>query len=79
MNRYISMLVLHNLEFVVNLKKSIPQPSQQMEFLGLMIDASQMIILFTQETIQKVIKHCQEFHQNSQTRLLMLTKLIALY
>ena len=54
------------------------QPSQQLEFLGLIIDTSQMAISLTEEKIQKVIKNCQELYQSSQSTPLKLTKLIGL-
>ena len=78
MSRDILIFVLQSLGVVINFKKSIPQPSQQMEFLGLTIDTLQMTTLFTEEKIQKVIKCCQELYQNSQITLLKLRKLIAL-
>ena len=55
--------------FLTNLKKSVLQPLQQMKFLGLIIDISQMTISLTEAKVQKVTEHCQELSQNSQATL----------
>lgn len=55
--------------FLTNLKKSVLQPLQQMKFLGLIIDISQMTISLTEAKVQKVTEHCQELSQNSQAAL----------
>ena len=64
MSRDTLTFVLQSLGFVINLKKSVLQLSPQMEFLGLIRHLTND---YFHEKIQKIVKHCQELYQNSQT------------
>ena len=59
MSRDILVFLLQHLGFVINLKKSILKPSQQIEFLGLEIDTHIMTLALTEEKIEKIISKCQ--------------------
>ena len=78
MSRDTSVFLLQHLSFVINLKKLVLKPSQQIEFLGLKIDALTMTLTLTEENIEKVILKCQNLLSHSQTNVLELTKLIGL-
>ena len=59
MSRDILVFLLQHLGFVINLKKSALEPSQQIEFLGLEIDTHIMTLALTEEKIEKIILKCQ--------------------
>ena len=54
--------LLQNLEFVVNLKKSIlhPTQTQRIEFLGIIIDSVEMTMSLPQEKVESVFKRYQD-------------------
>ena len=54
--------LLQNLEFVVNLKKSIVHPTQtqRIEFLGIIIDSVEMTMSLPQEKVESVFKRYQD-------------------
>ena len=49
-----ALYLLENLGFVINLKKSVLQPSQTMEYLGVIIDSTSMTMTLTAEKIQSL-------------------------
>ena len=51
--------LLEALGFVINWAKSVLEPSQKMEFLGIMIDSMEMTMLLTEEKITQLTKLCQ--------------------
>ena len=78
MSRDTLIFLLQHLGFVINLKKSVLKPSQQMEFLGLKIDTHTMTLALTEEKMKKVILKCQNLLSHPQTTVLELTKLVGL-
>ena len=50
---------LQNLGFISNLKKSILQPSQKVEFLGVIVDSVKMELPLPQEKLGKIISQCK--------------------
>ena len=80
MSRDTLTFLFQHLGFVINLKKSVLKPSQQIEFLGLKIDTHTMTLALTEEKMEKLILKCQNLlsHPQSQTTVLELTKLIGL-
>ena len=78
MSRYLLIFLLQHLGFVINLKKPVLKPSQQIEFLGLKIDTHTMTLALTEEKMEKLILKCQNLFSHPQTTVLELTKLIGL-
>ena len=52
--------LLQNLGFALNLKKSVLEPSQKIEFLGMVIDSIKMEISLPQEKLVKLISQCEQ-------------------
>ena len=77
MRRDTLIFLLPHLGFVINLKKSVLKPSQQIE-LGLKIDTHTITLALTEEKIEKVILKCQNLLSHPQTTVLELTKFIGL-
>ena len=77
MRRDTLIFLLPHLGFVINLKKSVLKPSQQIE-LGLKIDTHTITLALTEEKIEKVILKCQNLLSHPQTTILESTKLIGL-
>ena len=50
---------LSKLGFVINTKKSIFEPTQEIEFLGFIVDSKTMHLLLPQEKVDKVKKSCR--------------------
>ena len=71
MSRNTLIFLLQHLGFVINLKKSVLTPSQQIEFLGLTIDTYTMTVALTEEKMEKAILKFLLSHL--QTTLLELT------
>lgn len=67
-----------HLGFVINLKKSVLEPWQRMEFLGLIVDSRDRSLALTKEKLQKVMVSCVEMHEAITISILELTKLIGL-
>ena len=55
MSRNTLIFLLQHLGFVINLKKLVLTPSQQIEFLGLTIDTYTMTVALTEEKMEKAI------------------------
>ena len=75
MSRDTLIFLFQKLGFVINLKKSVFQPTQQIEYLGLIINSQTMTLSLTQEKINKVISMCQNLLTNLSTTILELTKI----
>ena len=78
MSRDTLIFLLQHLGFVINMKKSVLKPSQQIEFLGLKINTRTMTLVLTEEKMNKVILKCQNLFSHPQTTVLELKKLIGL-
>ena len=50
---YATLFLLENLRFIINHKNSILDPSQEMEFLGMMINSQMMELKLPGEKIKK--------------------------
>ena len=68
--------LLQNLGFVLNLKKSVLEPSQKIEFLGMVIDSMKMEISLPQEKLVKRMSQCKQVAENKEITTIDLTKLI---
>ena len=51
---YIALFLLENLGFVINNKKSVLTPCQQIEFLGMTVDSQSMVLKLPGEKIRKI-------------------------
>ena len=74
MTRNTVILLLQQLGFAFNLKKSVLTPSQRIEFLGVTVDSLIMTLYLPEKKGSKVQKQCLEL----QVSILELVKLIAL-
>jgi len=70
--------LLQHLGFVINLKKSVLEPTQKIEFLGLIVNSQDLSLSLTQEKLQKVKTRCLEMYKAETVSILELTKLIGL-
>ena len=53
------MTLLQELGFTINKKKSILEPTQQIEFLGLTLDSIQMKVFLPEPKVSDLIESCQ--------------------
>ena len=53
------MTLLQELGFTINIKKSILEPTQQIEFLGLILDSIQMKVFLPEPKVLDLIESCQ--------------------
>ena len=72
------IFLLQHLGFVINLKKSVLEPQQKMEFLGLIIDSQNLSLSLTEQKLQKVKNCCVEMYKATKVSILELTKLLGL-
>ena len=68
--------LLQNLVFVLNLKKSVLESSQKIEFLGMIIDSIKMEVSLPQEKLVKVMSQCEQVAGSKEITIMDLTKLI---
>ena len=68
--------LLHNLGFVLNLKKSVLEPSQKTEFLGMVIDSMKMEISLPHKKLVKLMSQCKQLAESKEITIMDLTKLI---
>ena len=78
MSRDTVIFLLQHLGFVINWKKSVLTPVQEIEFLGLTINSVTLELSLNKTKIQKVVSECQNLLNNIQTSILELTRLIGL-
>ena len=52
--------LLQALGFVINWAKSVLEPAQEMEFLGIVINSKEMSMLLTEEKISQLTKLCED-------------------
>ena len=72
------IFLLQHLRFVVNWKKSVLTPVQEIEFLGLTINSVTLELSLNKTKVQKVVSECQNLLNNPQTSILELTRVIGL-
>ena len=53
------MILLQELGFTINIKKSILEPSQQIKFLGLILDSIQMKVFLPEPKVLDLVESCQ--------------------
>ena len=70
------IFLLQHLGFVINLKKCVLDPAQEIEFLGLIANSQTMTLSLPKEKIGKIKDQCLRLYKASEVSLLDLTKLI---
>ncbi|MCG7869237.1 MAG: hypothetical protein JAY74_23055 [Candidatus Thiodiazotropha taylori] len=70
--------LLENLGFIINWKKSVWAPTQEIQFLGFLIDSVNMIIRLPSEKIQKIIQKCQRLVSKKVTRVRKISEILGL-
>ena len=78
MSRDTVIFLLQHLGFVINWKKSVLIPVQEIELLDLTINSVTLELSLNKTKIQKVVSRCQNLLNNPQTSILELTRLIDL-
>ena len=78
MSRDTVIFLLQHLGFVINWKKPVLTPVQEIEFLRLTINSVTLELSLNKTKIQKVVSECQNLLNNPQTTILELTRLIGL-
>ena len=53
-----AIFLLQHLGFVINLKKCVLDPAQEIEFLGLTVDSQTMTLSLQEEKIRKIKDQC---------------------
>ena len=62
--------------FIVNPEKSVFEPTQRIEFLGLILDSIMMMIFLTQKKTEKIIRLCEKYITKTRIKIRDLAKLI---
>ena len=70
------IFLLQNLGFPINFEKSVQQPCQNIEFLGIVVDSRDMTLTLPQEKVNPIIDHCQLFLSRDQVALREIAQLI---
>ena len=70
--------ILEGLGFVINYQKSLLIPSQQIEFLGYMVNSVSMSLSLPKDKLKKVQNHCQKLLDNPVTTVRELSKVLGL-
>ena len=78
MSRDTVIFLLQNLGFIINWKKSVLTPVQEIEFLGLTMNSVTLKLSLSKTKVQKVVSECQNLLNNPQTLILELTRLTGL-
>ena len=68
--------LLQNLGFVLNLRKSVLEPSRKIEFLGMVLDSLKMEISLPQEKLVKLMSQFEQEVESKDITIMDLTKLI---
>ncbi len=70
--------LLESLRFVINYKKSELTPSQQIEFLGFLIDSVALSLQLPGEKLRKIRKQCQKLLNLGEVSIRELSKFLGL-
>ena len=70
--------LLKNLGFVIQEEKSCLNPSQQLEYLGFVLDSVTMTVKLTHARVEKVVKACEKLLNDSHPTILNLAEVIGL-
>ena len=78
MSRDITIFLLQHLGFILNKEKSILNPVQEIEFLGLTVNSVKMALSLPEQRIKWIQDQCQDLFVKGLVTVLELTKLIDL-
>ena len=78
MSRDTVIFLLQRLDFVLSVEKSILNPVQEIEFLGVTINSLKMCVSLPQEKMLKIQSQCQDVHGKGQVTVHELTKSLGL-
>ena len=70
------IFLLQHLGFVINFKKCVLEPTQEIEFLGMIVNSKTMTLTLPLEKVQKIKNQCLEIYQAQEITLLELTRLL---
>ena len=70
------IFLLQHLSFVINFKKCVLEPTQEIEFLGVIVNSKIMTLSLTQKKVQKIKSPCLEVYRAQEITLLELTRLL---
>ena len=70
--------LLTSLGFIINVEKSVPGPTQSIEFLGFVIDSTKMSLSVTPAKIRKVKSECRKLLEQPTTTVRQVSRLIGL-
>ena len=71
--------LLQYLGFLLNLKKSVLQPCEEIEYLGLIVNSVNLTLSLSLHKVQKVQEECTKMYNRNWTSMLELTKLLGLF
>ena len=66
------------LGLVINFKKSVMEPVQTIEYLGLVINSIQMTLSLTEEKVKGILQECSIIFSMKEITVLQLTQLVGL-
>jgi len=70
------IFLLQNLGFLINVKKSVLIPSQKIEFLGMEIDSTKMLLILPEKKIKSISAHFQKLLDKTQVSVREISKLV---
>ena len=57
------IFLLQHLEFVINFKKCVLEPTQEIQFLGIIVNSKTMTLSLSQEKVQKIERQHLEMYR----------------
>ena len=73
-----TIFLQQHLGFILNMEKSILNPVQEMEFLGLTVNSINMTLSLPEQIVKRIQDQCQDLYKKGFATALELTKLIGL-
>ena len=70
------IFLLQHLGFVINFKKCVLEPTQEIDFLGMIVNPTTMTLSLPQQKVQKIKSQCLEVYRAQEITLLELTRLL---
>ena len=70
------IFLLQHLGFVINSKNCVLEPTQKVEFLGMIVNSKTMTLSLPQEKVQKIKSQCPDVYSAQEITLLELTRLL---
>ena len=71
-----TIFLLQSLGFLINVKKSVFEPTQKIEFLGMVVDSVEMTLSLPEEKVIARRKQCSEMLEREKVPLRELSKLV---